>query len=108
METGRIENYNDIRELVLMSIGTNKGSWFADKNFGSDLFLLQSEGKINGATAGKAQQMIVECLQWIIDDSLAQKIDVTVETEKNRLNYHVKIVKPDGNTLSVQEAWNGF
>ena len=51
MEPASIESWNDIRELVLMSIGTDKGTWWADPNFGSDLWILRQEGKVTGKTA---------------------------------------------------------
>jgi hypothetical protein len=40
-----------------MSIGTDKGTWFADPGFGSDLWLLKKEGKADGQTAGKLERV---------------------------------------------------
>jgi phage gp46-like protein len=79
LETIRIEQWNDIRELALMSIGTDKGTWWADLNFGSELWLLRQNGKVDGQTAGTLRRMVLESLQWIIQISLAVKIECTAE-----------------------------
>jgi phage gp46-like protein len=79
METVRIEQWDDIRELALMSIGTDKGTWWADPNFGSELWLLRQNGKVNGQTAGTLRRMVLESLGWIIQSYLAKKIDCTAE-----------------------------
>jgi phage gp46-like protein len=50
--TVHIEQWNDIRVLVLMSIGTDKGTWWADPNFGSELWLLRKTGKVDGGNPG--------------------------------------------------------
>ena len=34
MMLGKIENWQDIRELALMSVGTDKGKWWAYPEFG--------------------------------------------------------------------------
>jgi hypothetical protein len=52
----RIEGWNNARELVLMSIGTDKGSWWADPDFGSELRLLRQAGRVDGRTAGTFRQ----------------------------------------------------
>jgi hypothetical protein len=38
----RIEHGTALPELIRMSIGTDKGVWFADPSFGSDLWLLRN------------------------------------------------------------------
>ena len=108
MNTVRIEKWNDIRELVLMSIGTDKGTWWADPDFGSELWLLRKNGKVDGQTAGTLRRMVLESLQWIIQGSLAKKIDCTAErTGKNEIRYSVIIFRPDGNSLPpITEVWN--
>lgn len=104
----RLDDWQDIRELVLMSIGTDKGSWWADEKFGSELWILRQEGKVDGQTASKVERVITECLQWLIDDGLAQKIDVSAErVGKNRISYQVTVHKPDGETELIQEVWDG-
>ena len=106
LETARIEQWDDIRELVLMSIGTDKGTWWADPEFGSELWLLRKTGKVDGQTAGTLRRMVLESLQWIISNSLASKINCTAErTGKNEIAYNVIIFRPNGNTELIKEVW---
>jgi phage gp46-like protein len=102
-----VENWNDIRELVQMSIGTDKGSWWADPDFGSELWLLRQSGKVDGRTAGTLRRMILECIQWLINDGLAKKIDCEAErTGKNEISYCVTILGINEYTLQIKEVWN--
>jgi phage gp46-like protein len=105
--TIKIEQWADIRELVRMSIGTNKGTWFADPTFGSDLWLLKKEGKVDGQTAGTLERMVRESLQWLVKDGLVDTVDCTVERNgKNRINYQVTVRRPDGSPVMVKEVWS--
>jgi len=104
----RIEQWADIRELVQLSIGTDKGSWWADPRFGSELYLLKENGKVDGKTAGIFKRMLEECLAWIVDDGLAESINCAVErTGKNEIAYTVKIIQPNGDGILIKEVWNG-
>ena len=102
-----IEYWNDIRELVRMSIGTNKGTWAADPDFGSELWLLKKTGKVDGQTAGTLERIIRESLEWLVKDNLASSIDCTAtRVGKNRIEYRVLVTRPDGSRVSVEEVWN--
>jgi len=108
VETARIENCNDIRELAQMSIGTDKGSWWDDPDFGSELFLLRESGKVDGKTAGIFKRMLRECLAWLIEDGLSSYINCAVERAgKNEISYLVEIAQPDGNNVFIKDVWNG-
>jgi phage gp46-like protein len=105
--SARIENWQDIKELVLMSIGTNKGAWWAHPNFGSELWLLKQTGKIDGQTAGTLRRMILEATSWLVTDGLAQKIECKTErTGKDKILYSIDIFRPNGVTVFVREVWN--
>jgi len=105
--SARIENWQDIKELALMSIGTNKGTWWAYPDFGSELWLLKQTGKVDGQTAGTLRRMILEATAWLITDGLAQKIDCEAErTGKNQISYRIVISRPNGEPFSIREAWN--
>ena len=107
--TVKIENWNDIGVLVFMSIGTDKGSWWADPNFGSELYLLKENGKVDGKTAGTLKRILQECLAWIVADGLAKKITcITERTGKNEITYTIQVIKPNGNDFSIKEIWNGI
>jgi len=102
-----IEKTNDIRELSLMSIGTDKGTWWADVNFGSELWLLQKTGKVDGNTAGTLRRMVLECLQWLIDDGIAAKIECTAErVHKHQIAYYVTVYRPNGGKDELKEIWD--
>ena len=108
-KTVQIENWADIRELALMSIGTDKGSWWADPAFGSELYLLKSNGKVDGKTAGTLRRMLQECLAWIIADGIAKKINcITERTGKNEITWIIEIIKSNDDKLSIRDVWNGF
>jgi phage gp46-like protein len=103
----RIEQWDSIPELVRMSIGTNKGTWFADPSFGSELWLLKKGGKVDGQTAGTLERMLRESLQWLINDGLVDTIECAAErTGKNRINYQVTVTRPGGSVETVKDMWN--
>jgi phage gp46-like protein len=103
----RIEQWASIPELVSMSIGTDKGTWWADPAFGSELWLLKKEGKVDGQTAGKLERMVRESLQWLVDDGLAATVDCAAERNgKSRIDYRVTVTQPDGSSVEVREAWS--
>jgi phage gp46-like protein len=105
--SAKLENWADIKELALMSIGTNKGSWWADPNFGSDLWLLKREGKVDGNTAGTFARALRECLSWLVSDGLCESVDAQAERAgKNAIAYAITLSKPDGNSDLITEVWN--
>jgi phage gp46-like protein len=107
VKTIRVEQWADIRELVLMSIGTDQGAWFADPAFGSELWLLKKEGKVDGRTAGILERMVGESLQWLVKDGLALAVDCAAERNgKNRIDYQVTVWRPDGSPVIVKEVWS--
>lgn len=104
-----IENWTDIRELVMMSIGTDKGKWWADPSFGSDLWIIRQEGKVNERTAGTVQRTIIDATKWLVDDGLATLIDCKAERSgKNEISYTVMVQKPDGNTIDIKDTWDAI
>jgi phage gp46-like protein len=105
----RIENWTNVREMVLMSIGTDKGSWWADPEFGCELWLLRKAGKVNNRTAGTVQRMLVDCLQWLKDEKIAATIDCQAEQSgKNEIAYTVTVLRPNGNPVIVEDTWHAL
>ncbi|CCG55811.1 hypothetical protein WESB_0340 [Brachyspira pilosicoli WesB] len=100
-----LNNYQDIRYLVLMNINSNKSRWWADNNFGSNLFLIQ-KSKISKYSANEVKRIISDCLDWIVKDNLAKNINVNTEIEKTRINWTVEIIKPDNNTELIEGVWD--
>ena len=90
-----------------MSIGTNKGTWWADGGFGSDLWLLKQSGKVNGQTAGTLRRMILEATAWLVNDGLVKEIDCQAErTGRDEITYTVNVYRNDTKTDFIQEVWN--
>lgn len=109
MTLGKIENWQDVRELVLMSIGTDKGRWWADKEFGSELWKLRQNGKMTPNTVETLKQMVLESVQWLLDDGLAMKIDCEAEMAgRDTIDYRVTVTRPDKSTVEIEEVWNGI
>ena len=109
MTLGKLENWKDIRELVLMSIGTDKGRWWADKEFGSEIWKRRLTGKITPTTVGTFRQMVLDSVQWLIDDGLASGIECEAEQQgRNTIAYRVTVKRPDNNTIEIKESWNGI
>lgn len=105
--SAKIENWADIQELVLMSIGTNKGTWWADENFGSELWLLKQAGKIDGQTAGTFRRMVLEAVSWLVSDGLVKEIDCHAERGgKDTIMYEITIHKPNGESDIIKEVWD--
>ena len=103
----KIENWADIRELVLMCIGTDKGSWWADPSFGSELWKLRQEGKVDNRTAGRLHQMILDCLEWMKEDGITDGIECQAEqTGKDEITYIVTIIRPQGGLVIVKDTWD--
>lgn len=103
-----LNNYNDIEYLVLMSINTNRNKYWADDDFGSDLFLLK-KSKISKSTAADVKRMIEESLAWLVDDKIAKAVNVeTFANEKKRINWKVEIIKPDTYGNIIEGVWKEY
>ena len=105
--SANIENWADIRELVLMSIGTDKGAWWADPEFGSGLWLLRRNGKTTGNTAGELRRLILEATAWLVSDGLAQKIECEAECSgKDRIAYTVTVHHSGTDSFFIEGVWD--
>ena len=108
-KTVNLEDWTDIEELVAMSIGTDKGRWWADRSFGSELWMLRQSGKVDGTTAGKVRAMLLECTAWLKADGIVKDIECTAERiGKNEIRYCLTVLKPDGQTLQIKDVWYGI
>lgn len=92
-----------IKELVLMSIGTKKGSWFAEPLFGCEIHTIE---KVDSNTSAIMQQMLVRATRWLVEDGLAADIDIEVERiARDSLLWRAIVMKPDGSTELVGDVW---
>lgn len=109
MATALLEEFQSIELLVQMSIGTDRGLWWADPEFGSDLWKIRRYGKVGPQTVGEVKRAIEDALKWIKSDGLADSIDVeAVQAGRTMIAYSVSITRPDGSTASVKDVWNGL
>lgn len=77
------------------------GDSFSTAQIGSKLWLLQRE-KLTQEVILRAQEYAKEALQWLIDDAVAESVDVVAEAGgAGRLDLSVVIAKPRDT-----QAWN--
>lgn len=125
-EYGAVISDAEIKTAVLISIfsdrranetdevidGDYKGWWadtYNDYKIGSRLWTLRRR-KATDQVLRLANEIVVEALQWLIDDGIAE--NVTVENEwsirnKGMMNMVVQIFKPDKTKLDFkfEEKW---
>lgn len=109
---GSLASGNDIVTSVLISLFTDRVAtpddtvpdatrrlrdprgWWADESIGSRLWLID-RAKRTQATLQRAQAYIVEALQWLVDDGVASRIEVTTEwTRQDTLGALVVVYSP--------------
>ena len=115
---------NDLATAILISLFTDRiaepgdtipdGSndprgWWGDSGntvlIGSRLWLLQ-RAKQTQETLQRANDYIVEALQWMIDDGVVAKFDILVEwTQTSELGAQVVAYKQDGSTVATAYTW---
>jgi phage gp46-like protein len=91
---------------------SHREGWWADEYadiendfIGSRLWLLSREGATN-ATMATAKVYIQEALQWMIDDGIAESIDVIVERQQSHcLVFQVNITRPNKIAPRWQSIW---
>ena len=109
---GSLASGNDIVTSVLISLFTDRVAtpddtvpdatrrlrdprgWWADESIGSRLWLID-RAKRTQATLQRAQAYIVEALQWLVDDGVVSRIEVTTEwTRQDTLGALVVVYSP--------------
>ena len=109
MEPVRIEQFLTVKTLVLMSIGSDRGKWWADPDFGSDLWKLRQTGKTGPEMVKAVRQEILRCTKWIVQDGLVQTIECeTYQNGRNRIDWKVIVTYLDGATEIIGDTWNGI
>lgn len=79
----------------------------ANDKIGSRLWLLSRE-KVLNATFNRAREYAKEALQWLLDDGVASRVDVTAERyQRDGLALVCAIYRADGRviTLRFDNAW---
>jgi len=81
------------------------GDSFADRPIGSRMWLL-TRAKATTETLRRARDYIREALQWLLDDGVAARVDVTTEwTRRGVLGAQITISQQDGAKLALRYSW---
>jgi phage gp46-like protein len=83
----------------------DKRGWWGDlvseTPIGSKLWQFE-RAKTTQTVIVKFKEAIENCLQWMIDDEVVEKIDVTVERNNNRLYFKILLYQSDGNKTAYK------
>ncbi len=88
---------------------TDRRGWWGEQldgqPIGSRLWLLRRAKRLSG-TLKLARDYIVEALEWMIEDSLVARVDVTTEwLGAFRINAAIILHRNDGTTETVTASW---
>ena len=125
-ESGNVTKGSEVESAVIISIftdrraddidevldGNYKGWWgdtYQQTKIGSRLWTLKRK-KATIQTLILAREILEECLQWLVDDGVAKKVEVFNEWSSvniGRMNMLIKVYKPDGDELEFKfnEKW---
>jgi phage gp46-like protein len=122
-----LDTGHDLESAVMISLFTdrraeedddptesNRRGWWGDTysaiendRIGSRLWLLSRSKEIQ-PTVNLAQLYAEEALQWLIEDNIAEAVNVTASiVRRGVLGLEIEIVKPDGvQIINHQYVWN--
>ena len=101
----------------ILDVPENKRGWWGDLTLsndktGSRLWLLEREKTVN-VNLTRAEAYIEEALQWMLDDEVVSKINVTTERQNRDdgsaiLAAKIEFLKTDGmkTTIKYDDLWN--
>ncbi len=97
------EAVSSLMNNVYLSIMTERGSFFQDRDFGMRRLVRAKNTERNALLA---QSYAEDALAWIIDSGRASKIDVATEINKSESLYRckllVEVTDPGGNTVTFE------
>ena len=93
---------SDIRTNIYLSLNIKKGSWFANTQFGNELYKVK---KVTDAGLVLAKQYIEQALQWLIQTGKATsiKVEVVKSDKLGSINFNVQALQPNGITVYYQQ-----
>ncbi|CZX92357.1 phage GP46 family protein [Enterobacter hormaechei] len=121
-ETGDLASGDDLGTAVLISLftdqqaraddtydGNDRRGWWGDLGedyrIGSRLWLVYRQ-RLSRDTAEKAKDYAREALQWMLDDLIAESVEVTYRiVYPSSLYLYVEIKQPDGTKRSFEFDW---
>lgn len=102
-----LEQYQDIRQIVQLTMEGNQDQWWGLPAWGSSLWQIQEGGKLNNQTELQAKQAIEQSLEWLIETGLADAVEATTEVVgKDRLEYVVTVTRPSLDKEEVRIAYS--
>ncbi len=97
---------DDPVEIAWICIGTDKGKWWADLEFGTILWQLKKE-KVTAETPRKVEETLTEAVGWMVPAEMITSFEVIVEVLKNRVNWKVSLILPDKTPADITGGYNG-
>jgi phage gp46-like protein len=85
------EKVTTLMNNIYLSLKIDRGSFFADTNFGSRLYLLR-RAKNTDATMRLAMDYCREALQWMIDTGKAGAVEVYAERDRTQDLHRLKLL----------------
>ncbi len=106
------DRFVEIEDLPFGS--TDPKGWWADliskpltDLIGSRLWTLD-RAKTNTTLEASLEEFARECLNWMIEDGIADRLEVIATTiSRERTDVAVRIFKPDGDDIPFQFVWDG-
>jgi len=87
--------------------GDDRRGWWADAltgdAFGSRLWLLDRR-ELTDETAALAQTYLLEALQWMLDDGVASRVEVTTQRLDGRISGSILVTRDEGDPLELRFA----
>lgn len=101
------DSLRDPLEIARMCIGTDRGRWWADSNFGSRLWRIRKEKVDLGTTPRKVREAIMEAVGWMQTDGLSMGAEVDVFVRGNRVDWVLRLSLPEGRTAEAEGGFDG-
>ena len=128
VSTNAVDVLDDLPRAVIISLYTwrranaddelpasKKYGWWGDcyaqipnDQIGSRLWLL-SRSKLTTETVNRAQEYATEALQWLIDDGVADSVQISAETEGlSMLALQIRITRGNASLLNIRfiDVWD--
>ncbi len=100
------DHIDDSVEIAQICIGSDKGRWWGNPEFGSRLWILE-KGKINEETPRLVKEALLDAVGWMQAEGLIEAVAVKVDRpEKRRINWQVILTLPDGKETKIKGGWS--
>jgi len=103
-----LEMGDELLAAIWLSISVKKGSWWANRDFGSEVYKLR-RAKYSETTKMKCKNYVEDSLAWLKTTGRADSIDVTVSDwldtagKIRGIVFQAVITKPDKTTVTFED-----